>query len=237
MRLACVVLIAMLPAVASCQTAEDAPAPTDSPTPNVVGKGPRSVPPSLSPTPRLATGSPAALDLLSTLSGKLKERVLNDINIRIGVTPEEIVNVRIEEKQWFDSCLDLAEHGTCTYSGAPPTGQIVQIEARGDTFIYHTAGENYFPFAGVPDSLERVVATARLIMQEDQGADPESIELQFAERVIWDSACLGFTSDEPCGAPVGPTAGYRITLLWNGQSYVFHTNLWGAAFYAPSESN
>jgi hypothetical protein len=51
---------------------------------------------------------------------------------------------------------------------------------------------------------------------------PDSIEILWAEEVIWPDACLNLPAPAMC-AP-GETPGYRITLRALGQEYVYHTN-------------
>ncbi len=97
----------LLLAAVACQTDEEED-PGGSPTPSVTGKGPRS--PTVSATP--ADTTPAQPPGV-TLSNETVQTIYLDLQGRFELAPEQVQIVSVEETEWGDGCLGLADPEFC----------------------------------------------------------------------------------------------------------------------------
>ena len=69
-----------------------------------------------------------------------RERAVDDLVARLGVTREAVETVSVEAHTWSDASLGLPEPGMA-YAQVLTDGFIVTLRSTGKTYVYHVAGE------------------------------------------------------------------------------------------------
>ncbi len=136
------------------------------------------------------------------------------ISEQVEVAPEAI-DLELEPTTWPSTCLGVyrpdescAQQITRGYRGIAQVGGLryaVHADATGET-VYLVPG---------------AALNARQNLARQLGVDAAAITIVSAERVSWPDACLGVETGQACAEVVTP--GYKVTLVVDGERYVFHT--------------
>ncbi len=98
-------------------------------------------------------------------AGSPVDAAIADLADRLGISPEAITTVSVEEVEWPDGSLGLPEPGMM-YTQAVVPGYLIVLTAQGREFEYHAARRGGGRFAGVRYPEDAGVAVLHLIRTE-----------------------------------------------------------------------
>ncbi len=110
---------------------------------------PRPAPPSSLPTPE---GSPPTTIPRSAIPQRLEAQVqaaIEDVASRLGLRPEQVGVISIEEVTWRDGSIGCPEPGLA-YTQALVEGLRVRLFAAGSVFEYHAGGARPLFYCAAP---------------------------------------------------------------------------------------
>lgn len=156
------------------------------------------------------------------------QAALEAMMARFGLPADALRIEKIEDATWPNACLGLANQDEACAEVITPgylitfivNGQPVEVRTNEDGRIVRIVDMNTIPQSG---DLLPAVASARQMLVERLGAALNDVRVVEFEAQEWPNGCLGLAQpDEMCTMAIVP--GYRVTLEWNGVSYVFRTN-------------
>jgi hypothetical protein len=155
----------------------------------------------------------------------------------LGV-PRESINIqRAEPAEWTDSCLGLGGPAESCLQALTP-GYRVFLEREGEQYIYRTdtSGQAVRREEGeAGGEFPAAAQAARDALAQQLGVPAAQIVIERADPAQWSDGCLGLGGPaESCLAALTP--GYRVTLTYGGQQYVFRTDESGQAVRAETLS-
>jgi 2C-methyl-D-erythritol 2,4-cyclodiphosphate synthase len=141
----------------------------------------------------------------------------------LGISPDQIEVVQVEEEEWPDACLGLPEPGEFCATVITP-GYRVILEAEGEQYEVRTDLEGDIVRMDVEEPA--AVEAARQALAQELGISPDQIEVVQVEEEEWPDACLGLPEPgEFCATVITP--GYRVILEAEGEQYEVRTDLEG----------
>ncbi|MDX1664363.1 MAG: hypothetical protein R3272_11240 [Candidatus Promineifilaceae bacterium] len=147
----------------------------------------------------------------------------------LGVMPDAVELEQIEDAEWPNACLGLAEPGEMCAEVITP-GYAITFSHEGESYVVRTdiGGEavRIEAAATATDELPPAVETAREALAGELGIDAESIELLNFEQREWPNACLGLPDPgEMCAEVITP--GWQVVLGAEGVAYQVRTDMDG----------
>ncbi|MCU0507602.1 MAG: hypothetical protein MUC34_04220 [Anaerolineae bacterium] len=156
----------------------------------------------------------------------------------LGVELSQVTIVSVEPVEWPDACLGMPDPTELCAQMITP-GYRVTLDVNGKPVIYRTneTGEE-IRLERQPQSPEEfppAAQAAREALARDLGAPVNTINIQLVEKAEWPDSCLGLGGPaESCLQSITP--GYRVTLEYNGQQYVYRTDESGENVRAEAAS-
>lgn len=137
---------------------------------------------------------------------------------QLGLSPYVIAVQSAGPAEWLTTCLGLPFAGEeCLKTVTPGTIGMLEVQAR-QLFEYRVSQDGRI----VKLTPGAALAAVQVLAQQ-LGLNLDQVEIVNVEPAEWPTACLGLpTSGELCPEIVTP--GYSVTLLANGQSYVYHSD-------------
>ena len=207
-------------------------APVDVPTPPAVDGTKTGSDPGLvtDPSQEYPDAVNAVLDALKNQVGEL----------RLG-------DLRFEEVEWRDGCLELAEPDEMCIMALVP-GYLVVVEIDGQTYTFHTDQTGEYIRQDMANEGARTPGTGELDMDnypeavkvvlqalEEQVGSLRQVSVSY-EHVEWRDGCLELAEpDEMCTMALVP--GWRVVIENDGQTYLYHTDETGRYFRQASDAN
>ncbi len=194
------------------------------------------------------TQAPQEVPTVPDEAKEIVAQAKQDLAERLNVAQEAIGVVSIEAVQWKDSSLGCPKPGMA-YATVITPGYVLVLKAGDREYTYHTGlqnlvlceqgtqvekiepGEQPVHEAELDAEKAGLVEQARKDLAERLKVASEAITLNSIEAVQWRDSSLG------CPQPgmnylMVITAGYRIRLVANGQTYEYHTDKNNAVYCA-----
>lgn len=152
----------------------------------------------------------------------------------LGVPLESINIQRADPAEWTDSCLGLGGPAESCLQVITP-GYRVFLEREGEQYIYRTDanGQAVRREQAQAGEFPAAAQAARDALAQQLGVPAAQIMIQRAEAQQWSDGCLGLGGPaESCLAAITP--GYRVTLQYGGQQYIYRTDESGQAVRAET---
>jgi hypothetical protein len=142
----------------------------------------------------------------------------------LGVPVESINIQRADPAEWTDSCLGLGGPAESCLQ-AITRGYRVFLERDGEQYIYRTdeSGQALRREQTEAGEFPAAAQAARDALARQLGVPADQIIIQRADPTEWTDGCLGLGGPaELCLQAITP--GYRVTLQYGGQQYIYRTD-------------
>ncbi len=159
-------------------------------------------------------------------------KVTQQLALSLGLDVSQVSLVSIEEMDWPDACLGLAEEGQMCAQVITP-GYKVTLQAQGKEFIYRTNKDGSMIISEpsenvvIDPELPQAVTLARQFLAELLSVKPALVKVTGYSQRDWPNGCLGIAEkDTNCIDVITP--GYLVTFELDGKAYKVRTNLSGS---------
>jgi hypothetical protein len=159
---------------------------------------------------------------------------------RLGIAAGDLQLQKIEEVQWPNACLGLAEPGEMCAEVITDGFRLV-IVADGETYEVRTdrsgkiirfAGDGPKSAPGA-DELPAAVLAAKRLLAQQTGYSEDVINVVEHAYVDWPNSCLGI-EDPAMSCAMVITPGYRVVFEARGELFEFHTDEAGGVILPAS---
>lgn len=171
---------------------------------------------------------------LPEAAARVRERAAVDLGTEQGM----IQVVSADKVDWPDGCLGVPDPTELCAQMVTP-GYRVTVETDGKQYVYRTdlTGDN-IRAEKQPQAAQEfppAALAARDALAKELGAPAESITVQRAEPAQFTDSCLGLGGPaESCLQAITP--GYNVTLEYQGEQYVYHTDQTGSVVRMATNS-
>jgi hypothetical protein len=216
-------------ASAGCAGIETPAVPSDEPTTLST--------PTPEPHPTTSVPTPSAAPTVGLVPSEAQEVVAlarQDLAERLDVDPRAIELISVEAVEWPDASLGCPKPGQM-YAQVITPGFRVVLEARGETYVYHTdRGQTVVlceeePVMGTPTTpspveseLDDLIQSAKEDLAQRLSISVERIEVVEARSVVWPNAAMGCPQPGMQYKQV-PYDGALIRLRADGRVYEYHS--------------
>lgn len=166
---------------------------------------------------------------------------------QLGIDPDKISLVSVEEMQWADACLGIVVAGQVCAQVITPGYNVVmsvavvnneadkqfEFHTNADGSVVRQADQSSSGMTPTQPQAQRWMVSepaalaARLDLMQKVSIDPDTIGLVSIEKIDWPDGCLGVIDPaKTCLAAVTP--GYKIVLGSGEKQYEYHTNADGS---------
>lgn len=160
----------------------------------------------------------------------------------LEVSPEAIEAQQIEDAEWPNACLGLAQSGEMCAEVITP-GYLITFMVEGQPYAVRTDLDGNAvrveSAAGAPtpaDELSPAVEAARAALARQLDMEPAAVEVLSFERREWSDSCLGLGGPaESCAAVITP--GWQVMLGVQGQAYEVRTDESGQQVRVAEEAD